>query len=189
MGTGVPLYGISQIDQMRSAPAEDYVQAMNNFMASPWGPMAFIYKDIKSLPSSVYEAIQAGAQHDFVNLMIGTNQNETTSFLIGRNATSPVGCCLLADFFLLTSFLPFFYLDRSFLLRDFSEQCLWGSGDHRSLNGLGGLGGLRGAQHGSDVRQFRLWSRAGERKEWRWEHVLVHVRPPGRSSAGCVSRV
>ena len=42
--TGVPLYGISQIDQMRSAPAEDYVQAMNNFMASPWGPMAFIYK-------------------------------------------------------------------------------------------------------------------------------------------------
>ena len=90
--TGVPLYGISQIDQMRSASAEDYVQAMNNFMASPWGPMAFIYKDIKSLPSSVYEAIQAGAQHDFVNLMIGTNQNETTSFLIGRNATSPVGC-------------------------------------------------------------------------------------------------
>ena len=49
-------------------------------------------KDIKSLPSSVYEAIQAGAQHDFVNLMIGTNQHETTSFLIGRNATSPVGC-------------------------------------------------------------------------------------------------
>jgi len=88
--TGIPLYGISQISQMRSVPAEAYLEAMQAFQVSPAGPMAFLYKDNKSLPVSVYEGFQTGAQHQGVNMMIGMNENETTPFLMPINATSPI---------------------------------------------------------------------------------------------------
>ena len=72
--------GSSQIDQMRNLPAEDIVQVVQNFIDSPWANMSRtmfnLFTDDTSMPLSIYEAFQAGTQHQGVNLIIGNNKDD-----------------------------------------------------------------------------------------------------------------
>ena len=72
--------GSSQIDQMRNLPAEDIVQVVQNFIDSPWANMSRtmfnLFTDDTSMPLSIYEAFQAGTQHQRVNLIIGNNKDD-----------------------------------------------------------------------------------------------------------------
>merc|ERR1711959_140678 len=79
---GLPA-GAGQLEKMRSVSAKDLAQAELNMSASD-GQVVNLFVDEESLPQCIWCAFADGGQgssvHKNVDLMIGTNQNETSLF-------------------------------------------------------------------------------------------------------------
>jgi len=74
--------GAGQLDQMRELPANLLVDQLYKMMGNGeqqpyYMGVANIYVDEASMPLSIVEAFESGAYHEGVNMIIGTNANET----------------------------------------------------------------------------------------------------------------
>jgi para-nitrobenzyl esterase len=76
--------GAGQLDKMRALPADLLVNQLYKMMGNGdqqpcYMGVANIYVDEESMPVSIVEAFESGAYHEGVNMIIGTNANETAA--------------------------------------------------------------------------------------------------------------